>query len=340
MGERTFFVLVQAAQEKEAARRILRELPRAKLARRAKGKVVFSFAGDVSELAKLSWAQGLYILAAHFDDVGRDRAAVDVLAAQVAQADIEQALGVWAKLAGMAAPDSFSLEVTRAGLHGFSSFDVERAVTGLVARKRGWKPVAEGAALVMRVEIYSDEALLSVKLPVGNKDEGGRMKDEGGRRDSGGAAALCCLILAAAMSVGARGQAEQKAVCAMCGREVDGTQPVTVADFGQGTTLRYDNLACALKDMALRMATSLAEATCPVSLKVLKVIRTGIKWTADPPTARFMLLKEGMFAFASQKEFIQFLARNADAAKQRPKPLTLRQALAVIGKPPPRASPR
>ena len=53
-----------------------------------------------------------------------------------------------------------------------------------------------------------------------------------------------------------------------------------------------------------------------------------------------MVLKEGTFAFASQREFIQFLARNGDAARQRPKPLTLRQALAVIGKAGEAAGPR
>jgi hypothetical protein len=166
MGERTFFVLVQAGQEKEASARVLRELPGAKLVRRAKGKVVFGFGGDASELRKLSWARGVYILVAHFDDVGRDRAAADALARRAAEAHIEDVLPVWTQATGRAAPDSFWLEVTRAGLHDFSSFDVERAATGHVARSRGWRPVGEGAALVMRLEIYSDEAFLSVKLPV------------------------------------------------------------------------------------------------------------------------------------------------------------------------------
>jgi hypothetical protein len=164
--QRTFLVLVGAGQEKEASARVLRELPGAKLVRRAKGKVVFGFGGDASELRKLSWARGAYILVAHFDDVGRDREGAEALAGRVAQADIGQALEVWARMAAGAAPDSFSLEVTRAGLHDFSSFDVERAAIGHVARSRGWKPVGEGAALVMRIEIYSGEAFLSVKLPV------------------------------------------------------------------------------------------------------------------------------------------------------------------------------
>jgi hypothetical protein len=163
------------------------------------------------------------------------------------------------------------------------------------------------------------------------------MRDEGGgtKREL---VVVCCSILAAVVSAAAHGQTAEKK-CALCGREADGTQPVTVSDFGRGTTLSYDNLACALREMASKMATSLAEASCPVSSKVVKVIRTGVKWTVDPSSARFMVLKEGTFAFASQREFIQFLARNADAARQRPKPLTLPQALAVIAKRPPTPSP-
>jgi hypothetical protein len=43
-----------------------------------------------------------------------------------------------------------------------------------------------------------------------------------------------------------------------------------------------------------------------------------------------MVLQDGTLAFASHREFIQYLARNPDAARQRPKPLTLREALALV----------
>jgi tRNA(Ser,Leu) C12 N-acetylase TAN1 len=171
MDERTFFVLVGSGEEKDASARMRHDLPGTKVVKRAKGKVVFRFEGDALELEKLCWAAGVFISVAHFNDVGRRRGAADALARQASEADLEAALDVWARVSGKPAPESFSVQVTRAGLHDFSTFDVERAARGHIARRRGWRPVGERADLLIRLEVYSEEAFLSFKLPLKSSGE-------------------------------------------------------------------------------------------------------------------------------------------------------------------------
>ena len=116
-------------------------------------------------------------------------------------------------------------------------------------------------------------------------------------------------------------------------------QPAAVTTFpagsaGQAQQTAFPGLREALRAMAKDMPTSRAILTCPISGRQVRVIRTGARWAVFPRGAVFLLLGEteggSDLVFYSQQQYVQHLARNPAAAKQKPKPLRLPAALRQV----------
>ena len=114
------------------------------------------------------------------------------------------------------------------------------------------------------------------------------------------------------------------------------SQPVIVTNFGspQATETKFPDVRQAMLSMAKDMPTSRAIAACPMTGQQVRLIRTGARWTALPRDAVFLLLGNAEagpnLVFAGQQQYIQYLARHPETARQRPKPLRLQAALSEI----------
>jgi len=122
-------------------------------------------------------------------------------------------------------------------------------------------------------------------------------------------------------------------------------QKVTVTDFSTSAESTHSSVRDAVKAMAANLPCSRAVAVSPVSGQQVRIIRTGVRWASHPKDAVFLLLgtKEPPgpdLVFAGQRQYIQYLVRHPDAARQKPKPLRVVEAVKEITREPKAESPR
>ena len=175
------------------------------------------------------------------------------------------------------------------------------------------------------------------------------------------AAALVALLQATALPDG------ETRRCARCDAPIAEKLRVVVTDFAAKPEHPYCGLQCALRDMMEKYPTSRAVAHDPFAGKEVRIIRTGVKWTAWPkeavslfvpqadapnpsgqeagppgdegstqaagvgaPQAAPLSVAQRCLAFPRQREYVQYLATHPEVAAHRPRPLRLPELLAAL----------
>ena len=140
------------------------------------------------------------------------------------------------------------------------------------------------------------------------------------------------LAVALALAVGpALGQerAQPQPACAYCAA---GLGPIRVPVWdGKGKAEHACcGLECALRLAAARYPISIITipAAAPQPGEVVKVVRTGKRWTALPRSAVFLWVEAkdkaaGRQAFVTQARYIQYLTQHPELAARQPRPLKL-----------------
>jgi len=143
---------------------IRRKLPGVQIARIDPGRVLFGYAGDVSDLLSLRTTEDVFAYLAEMTDIPPDEQGLQVVKDHMRRIDLTCGLRAHSRLWGAPDRPTFRVTATRQGQHAFHSPQIAGWAGAGVVEQRGWPVSLEHPDIDIWVELRHDKAVCGVRL--------------------------------------------------------------------------------------------------------------------------------------------------------------------------------
>lgn len=161
-----YYALLPAGLEKIAWRDISSKIQEVRLIEEGRGRLIFSYTGDIEPLIRLRSIESLYILIGIISNISRSRNSLGEIYKYVSASNMDEALMFHKKAHGGKGKKALTFRVisTMKGRHNFRRVDAQVAVETALTRSRRWKLKQESPILEFRLDVEEERALFSLRL--------------------------------------------------------------------------------------------------------------------------------------------------------------------------------